>query len=367
MDGTRMAEVAAFSEAVDGLYDAATGALDWSDALGRIAVILDSPAGTLNMHDPIRRMSRTVVGEFGTDQSYSDSFNATYGAISPFALVSMMLPEGKAARVYVLEEPDEFFRTRFYKEWCAPQRYREFMGGVFIREPGQLYGIGFVRLDDQPPFSEEDERMLDLLMPHVARAFRISGALATLQGQRDDLLAAIDMLPTPIIVLDADLGIVSINRAAIALSGGEGPFRTMSGSLVLADEAAHAALVTAFAGGRPRPTTLSLEGGLRLSAMLTPYAAPSPRIAALLTIQPTPDMVAPPGLALQQAFGFTNAELRVLLLMLEGGDRGTIARDLGLSLATIKTHIQNLFAKTDTNRQADLVRVVMGGGREHPS
>jgi DNA-binding CsgD family transcriptional regulator len=53
--------------------------------------------------------------------------------------------------------------------------------------------------------------------------------------------------------------------------------------------------------------------------------------------------------------------------MLEGGDRGTIARDLGLSLATIKTHIQNLFAKTDTNRQADLVRVVMGGGREHPS
>jgi DNA-binding CsgD family transcriptional regulator len=360
MQQTQQADIAAFSDAIDGLYAAATGALTWSDALSQIATLVGSAAGALSMHDPVSRVSRTIVGEFGTDPSYSASFNTTYGALSSAPLMALLLPEGKSARMSMLEDQEQFFKSRFYKEWCAPQGYRELMCGVFIREPRALYGIGFVRFDDQPHFNEEDEHILDLLMPHVARAFHISGVLETLQGQRDDLLSAIDALPTPVIALDADIGIVSINRAAIALSQADGPLRVLTGNLVLRDADAQQILAAAFVDGRAKPITISLGEAFNVSALLTPYDGSARRIAALLTIQPTPTTIAPPGQALQQAFGFTNSELRILVMMLEGGTRNTIAQDLGLSLATVKTHIHNLFAKTQTDRQADLVRVVMG-------
>jgi len=37
-----------------------------------------------------------------------------------------------------------------------------------------------------------------------------------------------------------------------------------------------------------------------------------------------------------------------------------IAELLGLSQATVKTHLQNLFRKTDTGRQSELVKLVAG-------
>ena len=36
-----------------------------------------------------------------------------------------------------------------------------------------------------------------------------------------------------------------------------------------------------------------------------------------------------------------------------------ISEELSLSMATIKTHLQHIFAKTDTHRQAELVRLFL--------
>jgi DNA-binding CsgD family transcriptional regulator len=37
-----------------------------------------------------------------------------------------------------------------------------------------------------------------------------------------------------------------------------------------------------------------------------------------------------------------------------------VAEALGIGEATVKTHLQHLFAKTDTSRQAELVKLVAG-------
>jgi len=41
-------------------------------------------------------------------------------------------------------------------------------------------------------------------------------------------------------------------------------------------------------------------------------------------------------------------------------DVPAIAKVLGISQATAKTHLRNLFQKTGTNRQAELVKLVAG-------
>jgi DNA-binding CsgD family transcriptional regulator len=59
-------------------------------------------------------------------------------------------------------------------------------------------------------------------------------------------------------------------------------------------------------------------------------------------------------------FKLTPAEMRVLMTIVEIGGVPEVAPVLGVSETTVKTHLQRIFAKTDTSRQADLVKLVAG-------
>lgn len=54
--------------------------------------------------------------------------------------------------------------------------------------------------------------------------------------------------------------------------------------------------------------------------------------------------------------GLTPAEAQTARMVLAGGTPKTIARALGVSLATVKTHLHRVFTKTETTGQADLSR-----------
>lgn len=60
------------------------------------------------------------------------------------------------------------------------------------------------------------------------------------------------------------------------------------------------------------------------------------------------------------AFDLTPAEARVATALARGAAPKAIAAGLGVSLHTVKTHFANLFLKTGTARQSELVRAVMG-------
>jgi DNA-binding CsgD family transcriptional regulator len=55
------------------------------------------------------------------------------------------------------------------------------------------------------------------------------------------------------------------------------------------------------------------------------------------------------------AFDLTPAEIRTLERLLGGSSPVEIARDLRVALPTVRTHLSNIFAKTGTARQLDLV------------
>lgn len=63
---------------------------------------------------------------------------------------------------------------------------------------------------------------------------------------------------------------------------------------------------------------------------------------------------------LAEQYGLTPTEARVLRAVVEetGGVRA-IAAAIGLSEATVKTHLHHLFQKTGSRRQVDLVKLVL--------
>jgi DNA-binding CsgD family transcriptional regulator len=60
------------------------------------------------------------------------------------------------------------------------------------------------------------------------------------------------------------------------------------------------------------------------------------------------------------AFELTPADLRVMMAIIEVGGVPEVAPVLGISETTVKTHLQHVFEKTGTQRQADRVKLVAG-------
>jgi DNA-binding CsgD family transcriptional regulator len=61
-----------------------------------------------------------------------------------------------------------------------------------------------------------------------------------------------------------------------------------------------------------------------------------------------------------QRYRLTQSEMRVFETMLRVTGIKAIAEAVGLSQATVKTHLHNLFRKTGRNRQKDLVKLAAG-------
>lgn len=61
---------------------------------------------------------------------------------------------------------------------------------------------------------------------------------------------------------------------------------------------------------------------------------------------------------LRSAFGLTQAEARIAISIMKGEDLETIARHRAVMVATIRSQLKSIFAKTRTHRQAELAAFV---------
>jgi DNA-binding CsgD family transcriptional regulator len=70
--------------------------------------------------------------------------------------------------------------------------------------------------------------------------------------------------------------------------------------------------------------------------------------------------------ALSRVYGLTGAECRLVTFLLNGSTLQLAAMALGVSLNTARTHLKHVFMKTDTNRQTQLISLLIGSVMEVP-
>ena len=118
--------------------------------------------------------------------------------------------------------------------------------------------------------------------------------------------------------------------------------------------------VSASSGGNtnifvtPLPTTLGYSRGIR-------------RLALVLLGQRGQGDTMPSDDDLRQLFEFTAAETKVALMLCRGRAPKEIARELRLSVATVRSHVSALLAKTGTSRQVQLVSLLTSLPRGQPA
>lgn len=214
-------------------------------------------------------------------------------------------------------------------------------------------------------------KFMGALVPHLQQALRTQSHLAELENRSRDITAVIDVMRHGIVIIDAGRRVVQMNSAAERiLMAGEG-LHVHSGQLEALHTATNKQLQSSIthackgsrdgARGGDSLACSRLQGRRPYVIHVLPLATPEDPSAAraLVIIIDTDQNAEPPKMLLRRLFGLTNAEADVALRVMRGDGLKPISADLELTMATIKTHLQHIFDKTDTHRQAELVRLLL--------
>lgn len=82
-----------------------------------------------------------------------------------------------------------------------------------------------------------------------------------------------------------------------------------------------------------------------------------PPVAIVLVTKPS-QISLPDIRQLRDHFSLTEAQARLAIEIAKGNGLKACARRLGIAVTTARSHLQQIFAKTDTKRQAEFVRLV---------
>jgi DNA-binding CsgD family transcriptional regulator len=182
-----------------------------------------------------------------------------------------------------------------------------------------------------------------------------------------------ELLRVPVILVDDVGGIVHANGAAQDLFARGDPIRSERGTLKspAADAAKRleAAIANTAPANRGEPLGQvvylpSANGGPAFAHVLplrsgTARGRIEPRAVAAVFVTLASDPSTLPLQAWAAAFGLTQAEVRVLELMIEGHNIIEAAARLNVATTTGRTHLARLMEKTGVTRQSELIRLAM--------
>jgi DNA-binding CsgD family transcriptional regulator len=268
----------------------------------------------------------------------------------------------QSGRDLVALNPDSEFRH----DWMSPHHMDD---GIFVRLTDGARRTSFLVAApqrDEPFATTEHLTLVEALIPHLQQALRTQDHLKDLMLEARDVAEAVDGMRHGVLVVGPGSSVVYMNRAAEdLLTVGDGP-RVRWGRLGLGPPAVDATLQQSIAEALGCNDSHARIGNSLLCPRaddrrpyvihVTPFTSEGDEPRALVTVIDPERHAEPPRELLHRLYGLTRAEAEIALRVLRGDGLKPISEEMSLSMATVKTHLQHVFAKTQTHRQAELVR-----------
>ncbi len=359
---------------LDPLYEAATRPEMWKTFLQRASEILRADTAAIIYHDP--SSARTGVK---ADLGFTDELRHDLQRLIRFSPWLHEIQKHQKAGSYSgspedVLSMDSFRKTEFYKDIFRKHKI-EWAGAAFIfGTNGSLRGLTVSRMQQKSPFSEEDKRLLKLLLPHLARVFKVHRTVRSLHERNTAGQRALDLIGAACITLGANRRVLSMNRRAQAiLSRGEA-LRVKDGRLIAAvasDQHAldacimrvcQAAELSTDSG--PCAVALRSRQGGPLYVSVLPYHSTAPfeeleDTPAALVFITTPEEQGEGEHRLWHAmFGLTPAECRVAEMMKQGAEVSEISEVLKIRINTVRYYQKSIYRKTGVPGQGLLMRLL---------
>jgi DNA-binding CsgD family transcriptional regulator len=268
----------------------------------------------------------------------------------------------------VLAVPAEpgFYQTPFFREVLTPAGACPGAGLVAVlHRSGHRIQEAVMVLPCAPGWGPTlaDRELLEWLTPHMVIGRRVHLLLADSRREEEALVSTFDRLLLGVVFTD-DKGCISYaNRSAAELIGHPAGFSEPGAVLddhtrawrELLAGGSRGAIVRAPDDGRPiqvldAPFDWSSHQHFAASRFVRAFFIADPKQSSGDPIQ-----------VLRELYGLTQSETRLATLLLADCSLKEAARLLGITHTTARSVLKGIFAKTGTNRQAELVRLLIRG------
>ena len=358
------------SQALALIHEAAASPERWSDAITALTRLGRSSKGAIIDFD---RASGQVVSveQVGHDPLAQKEYVQHYYAVDPTLEAALSAAPHQGLTTYE-QFPASVRARNEYFAYMARYDVGDVIGMGTQGNGGTRALLSLQRPLRAPAFGSDAKRLFALIAPHLEVAKRVEARVAEALAARDALASGLDRLADAAFIIDASRKIHFANAAAERLLAADARLRSAGGTLALAggrQQAAFQAAVQQAAAKRVRSQFLALpaNGAEAAEIAVCPLqeshalASPwrSPRVLVMIST-PRRDAAAIAS-RMRRLYHLTAAEARVLGLLALGRSVEEIAAQSGVRESTLRSQLKSIRAKTGVSRQAELVRLALGG------
>jgi DNA-binding CsgD family transcriptional regulator len=363
----------AFDDLLGRLYEAAAEANEWEVFVRSLEAQLGD-AVALFVRLP-RAGDLGVSIAPGIDPGFLKAYEELFFGFDPVLRGATTLSEGA---VGVVSRPrcGDASASIFYRDWLMPQGLRPGPSLLaLIERPSDASAAALVTFPRGRASTtmRAKQRLVSRLVPHLRCALRLYLRSRELRLERDAFGASLDRFRIGLALVDERSRLVGKNWAAgriLDLRDGltldDGVLRAWGSQAgeELLDACRRAAgasrhLHTICLVWLPRPSGLP-----RLAIAVTPsrpegdVPRPLPRLAALFISDPVA-ADSPPAEMLHRLYRLTPCQAALARELVQGRSLEEAAPRLGVTRETARTRLKQIFLRTGTHRQAELMRLLL--------
>jgi DNA-binding CsgD family transcriptional regulator/PAS domain-containing protein len=361
---------------VEHIYQTVDDASAWPSVLAEISDALGGGVAALLYHD-VRAHHGGLNQTVRLAPEAIDVYQQHFHALDPWGKGTARLGLGKTGAVLngdQLTSLRELRGSEYYADYASKYDLVRILAGVVIADGPVLSVISILRAERAQPFGDEEHQLLLPLMAHLKRVLEIRRKVDGLQLLHAASNHALDHLPTGVVLVDGSGKVIFANIAAErTLRAGEG-LTVEGGRLVaiLASETTslraliNAAVCTSTGEGLHPGGVMNIsrpQFERALNVLVSPVPASVTggtfgQAGAVVLISNPEQADAPDPDVLRALFRLTAAEARLAIAICSGLSLSEAAETLNIGRETAKSHLKQVFAKTATSRQGELVAMI---------
>lgn len=359
------------------IYDAVSEPDEWSRFLEHLTCSMNAIATRMRMINKRTNCYCLIAGS-GHDDSFDKQYNAHFTKVDVWNPILNRTTPGKVFNSTESVHSHEFRQTEIYNDFFRNYDLFYGLGSNIAKSDGLIARIGIHRSHSQGAFSEKEKQLLISLVPHLQRAFKLSSHLEEVKALHSGMQEALYRSAAPLVLFDEYGNMAFANQRAEMLLGEESDLFITHNRLAVANpnenhqlnKLIHEAVATGNNKGLDSGAAMrltSVSGEQRYTLLITPYPdrtvaqfGLNHRISAAAFIHDSRQTGKLHADVLKSIYGLTRAEIRMAEAVLQGLSPAEAASKFGVSVNTTRTQLYSLFAKTDTQRQPELVRLLMG-------
>lgn len=368
---------------LDLVYDAAADADLWPALVERFARMIGGSSAAFRSYDMLTEIGTVVA--FGQDPVLLDRGFRAFTERNPIK----SSPEKVRREAHLRESglltykpgltPNsewlpqaDFVRTEYYNELYKKLDIHSDVSVGLAMNGTEWTGIDVYRSESQGLFTANELAIGAQAVPHLARALKLGRKLTERRGAGDGFAEIFDKSCYGLFLLTRTGHVRNVNLAGRHMMAYGGGVRMVGGRLASPDQSGTQRLQALIERAAANDSEQRSGGSMALprpglvrplSVIVSPLSAEHASFvlegpAVMVCITDTDAGVTLPEHHLRELFELTASESRVAIALFEGLEPKGIAEKLGVSIATVRTHLSRVFDKTRTSGQIEFTRLI---------